>query len=92
MEHRIRILNERDRQSLLWLRKHVGDTRLSLAVDVFTQGERKPYVSALCRYLGVWPPVVSEPQPYSDAGKSIGDQYLAQIRTHLARQAHSRAR
>ncbi|MEQ5844275.1 hypothetical protein N0A02_32965 (plasmid) [Paraburkholderia acidicola] len=92
MEHRIPILNERDRQSLLWLRKHVGDARLSSAVDALTQGERKPYVSALCRYLGVWPPVASEPQSHSDAGKSIGDQYLAQIRTHLARQAHSQAR
>lgn len=92
MEHRIRILNERDQQTLRWLRTHVGDTRLSTAVDALARGDTKPYVSALCRYLGVRPPIVSGSSPHPAPGSALGDEYLAQIRTHLARHAISRTR
>lgn len=92
MEHRIRILNERDRQTLLWLRRHVGDARLTIAVNALMRGQSKPYVSALCRYLGVFPPVESRPQRHSAADSTVGDYYLAEIRTHLARNVYPRVR
>ncbi|MEQ5844279.1 hypothetical protein N0A02_32985 (plasmid) [Paraburkholderia acidicola] len=92
MEDRIRILIERDRQTLLWLRTHVGDARLSTAIDVLTRGEAKPYVSALCRYLGVRPPTFSGSLPRTPASSEVGDRYLTQIRAHLARNIYSRAR
>ena len=92
MEHRIRIFNERDRQTLLWLRTHVGDARVSMAVDALTRGGTKPYVSALCRYLGARPPVFSGPPRQAPATSKVGDHYLTQIRAHLARNSYSSAR
>ena len=92
MEHQIRILNDHDRQTLFWLRTHVGDVRLSSAVDALARSESKPYVSALCRYLGVRPPVFSSPQLRAPVNSKVGDSYLNEIRTHLARTIHSCAR
>jgi len=88
MEHLIRVLNDADRQTLAWLRKHVGDARVADAVRrlIAQRGTNtsKPYVSAVCRYLGVRPP---EPRRvlHADTDHAVGDQYLAQIRSLLAR-------
>jgi hypothetical protein len=95
MEHLIRILNEDDRQALAWLRTHVGDARLSVAARQLTaqreqfDGVRaKPYLSAVCRYLGVWPPVPRR-STHSDADHRVADQHLARIRQLLSQ--HSTA-
>lgn len=65
MEHVVRVVNNEDRQTLNWLRAHVGESRVADAArHLATQREpsrganTKPYVSAICRYLGVWPPAV----------------------------------
>ncbi len=79
MEHLIRIVNEADRQTLGWLRTHVGDTRVEAAARrLIAQCEAssglgaKPYVSAVCRYLGVWPPISTPIDRYRRSRCSCG--------------------
>src|ERR1700754_4099431 len=91
MEHLIRILNDEDRQALAWLRTHVGDARVSGAARQLAARQEqlagvsaKPYVSAVCRYLGAWPPAPRR-SPHSDADHKVADQHLARIRQLLAR-------
>ncbi|MEI7298189.1 hypothetical protein WCQ02_39420 [Paraburkholderia tropica] len=79
MEHLVRILNDNDRQTLAWLRRHVGDARLSDAARrLIAQREQhagigsKPYLSAVCRYLGVRPPAPRR-APKIVAGNPIAD-------------------
>ncbi|WP_408499849.1 hypothetical protein [Paraburkholderia sediminicola] len=86
----MRVLNEGDRQTLAWLCAHVGEPRVADAAHrLIAQRETtagspaKPYVSAVCRYLGVRPPEHRQPQP-DDADHTVGDQHLAQIRRLLA--------
>jgi len=93
MEHLVRILNDDDRQTLAWLRTHVGDARLSeAALRLAAQREQhagvssKPYLSAVCRYLGVRPPAPHRETPVT-ADHLIGDQHLAQMRQLLAQRA-----
>ncbi|MFL9990367.1 hypothetical protein PQR34_18315 [Paraburkholderia sediminicola] len=82
MNQLIRILNDGDRETLAWLRKHVGDVRVATAAR-HLGGNGKPYVSAVCRYLGVRPPTPHQPsRPVEDC--TVGDNYLAQIRQLLA--------
>jgi hypothetical protein len=90
MEHLIRIVNDNDRQTLAWLRTHVGDARLSAAArqltahrEQFVGVRAKPYLSAVCRYLGVWPPAPRR-STRSDADHRVADQHLARIRQLLA--------
>lgn len=91
VEHLVRIVNDTDRQVLAWLRTQVGDTRVERAARQLGH-TRKPYPSALCRYLGVSAPAtlrpVGRPSPVRDF--SVGDRYLSLIRQHLA--AHSAGR
>jgi hypothetical protein len=79
----IRILNDGDRETLAWLRKHIGDVRVAAAAR-HLGGNGKPYLSAVCRYLGVRPPT---PLQHSRSVEDcrVGDNYLAQIRQLLAR-------
>jgi hypothetical protein len=91
MEHLIRILNDDDRQALAWLRTHVGDARLSAGVrqltaqqEQFVGVQAKPYLSAVCRYLGVWPPAPRR-STRNIADHRVADQHLARIRQLLAR-------
>lgn len=95
MEHLVRILNDDDRQTLAWLRTHVGDARLSEAARrLIAQREQhagagsKPYLSAVCRYLGVWPPA-PRPATRSAVDHSVADQHLARMRQLLAHPAPS---
>jgi hypothetical protein len=82
MNQLIRILNDGDRETLAWLRKHVGDVRVAAAAR-HLGGNGKPYVSAVCRYLGVRPPMPHQhSRPVEDC--TVGDNYLAQIRQLLA--------
>ena len=90
MEHLIRILNDDDRQTLVWLRTHVGDTRVAEAARrLIAQRETavgawaKPYVSAVCRYLGVWPPTPQR-SPRVEGDHAVADRHLAQMRQLLA--------
>ena len=82
MNQLIRILNDGDRETLAWLRKHVGDVRVAAAAR-HLGGNGKPYVSAVCRYLGVRPPT---PHQHSRSVEdcTVGDNYLAEIRQLLA--------
>jgi hypothetical protein len=82
MNQLIRILNDGDRETLAWLRKHVGDVRVAAAAR-HLGGNGKPYLSAVCRYLGVRPPTPHQhSRPVEDC--TIGDNYLARIRQLLA--------
>lgn len=82
MDQLIRILNDGDRETLAWLRKHVGDVRVAAAAR-HLGGGGKPYLSAVCRYLGVRPPMPRQPgRPADDC--TVGDNHLAQIRQLLA--------
>ncbi|KVE23923.1 hypothetical protein WS67_22235 [Burkholderia singularis] len=84
MEHLVRIVNETDRQILAWLRSQVGDERVERAARHMGR-VRKPYLSAVCRYLGVWPPIsLRYPARRDDTDHSVGDRYLSLIRQHLA--------
>ena len=58
MEHLVRVYNEKDRQTLEWLRRHVGDAAIASAVAQCA-GSGKPYLSIVCRRLGVRTPEFS---------------------------------
>ncbi|WP_427306978.1 hypothetical protein [Cupriavidus sp. H39] len=84
MEHLIRVQNDYDRQVLAWLRGRIGDAALQAAAQRLA-GPRKPYLSTLCRSLGIRPP--SRRQFAAEAARlhrAVGDSYLARIREILA--------
>jgi hypothetical protein len=80
MEHAVRVLNDHDRRTLQWLRGQVGDA--SIAAAVLRCGPSKPYVSRLCRCLGLTPP--SSRQSRGGGPTATGEQSLARIRQILA--------
>ncbi|MEI5996268.1 hypothetical protein H3V53_03320 [Paraburkholderia bengalensis] len=84
MEHLVRIVNEADRQALVWLRQQAGEARVERAARQLGQTS-KPFVSALYRYLGVRRPVMHPAASDHVADHSVGDYYLARIRQQLAR-------
>ena len=87
MEHRVRLVNDTDRQVFAWLRSQAGDIRVARALHQLGR-TRKPYVSALCRYLGLRPPLtIQRPVRRAATDHSVGDHYLALIRQHLATHA-----
>jgi|tagenome__1003787_1003787.scaffolds.fasta_scaffold20933956_2 hypothetical protein len=86
MEHLVRIVNEDDRQAMVWLRQQAGDARVERAARQLGQ-THKPFVSALYRYLGVGRPAMHPDASGHAADRSVGDYYLARIRQQLARPA-----
>lgn len=81
MNQLIRILNESDRAAVAWLCTHVGDARVAAAARHLGR-TGMPYVSAVCRYLGVRPPVLGQyTLPAGDY--SVGDRHLAEMRRFL---------
>ena len=85
MEHLIRVQNDYDRQVLAWLRRRIGDAALQSAVQRMA-GPRKPYLSTICRSLGIRPP--SRRQFAAETARmhrTVGDSYLARIREILAK-------
>jgi len=82
MNQLIRILNDSDRETVAWLCVHVGDVRVATAARCLGRNG-KPYVSAVCRYLGVRPPVVHQRRPRME-DCTVGDEHLAVIRQLLA--------
>jgi hypothetical protein len=50
------VLNDDDQQAVTWLHKHVGEAKVAAAARQLTHSGKRPFVSAVCRQLGVWPP------------------------------------
>ena len=64
MDDLIRIENEYDRQTVLWLRERLGEQALNevvLRMDV----RGRPYASEVCRTLGLTPPPRKRATPLS---------------------------
>jgi len=80
MEHLVRVLNERDRRTLAWLRAQVGDAAIAAAAQQC--GGPKPYLSSVCRQLGVAAPRFSA--PHQLAPSVAAERSLATIRKILA--------
>lgn len=55
MENQVILNNDRDRRTLTWLRHQAGDDAITRAISGLP-GDRKPYVSNLCKILGLTPP------------------------------------
>ncbi|MCE4574848.1 hypothetical protein LY307_39915 [Caballeronia sp. CLC5] len=81
MEHLVRVYNEKDRRTLEWLRQKVGDAAITVAAEQCGRSG-KPYLSALCRYLGVRAPKCP-PLPRLTPSP-IAEESLAAIRSILA--------
>ncbi|MDH6147583.1 MULTISPECIES: hypothetical protein [Paraburkholderia] len=81
MEHLVRVQNERDRHTLAWLRAHVGDAAIAATVQRCA-GPTKPYLSTLCRMLGVTAPRFTAPR--GQVASVTAEQSLATIRQILA--------
>lgn len=83
MERLIRIANDDDRHALAWLMAHAGTVRVTDAARHLAHSGRAVFVSALCRYLGIWPP--APPRPARAAQDSaLADRHLAEMRRILA--------
>lgn len=92
MEPAVRIVNDEDRQAYEWLRANVGAQRVAVAARRLAVGGKKPFVSALCRYLGAWPPFPRRIRAVAPVHTEVGDLYLAQIRELLAQRNAVKAR
>lgn len=79
MEHLVRVLNDHDRRVLAWVREQVGDAAF---VDAAARcGPIKPYMSAVCRRLGLQVPAFRSSPHVPTA---TGEKSLARIRRILA--------
>jgi hypothetical protein len=86
MESVVRVLNERDRRTLAWLRASVGDAAIERAARDL--GPSKPYLSEICMRLGVQAPrfaAITRPEP-----SPVGERSLAAIRHILGSRAAAR--
>ena len=84
MESLVRIVNDEDRQAFEWLVANVGADRVSAASRRLAEGGKRPFVSALCRYLGAWPPAARRARKAAPVQTAVGDLHLARIRELLA--------
>jgi hypothetical protein len=74
MEEWVRVQNERDRKVLVWLRGQASDTAIATAARACAWGDSKPYLSAVCRQLGLKAPIMPSKSPTSEA---VGERHLA---------------
>jgi hypothetical protein len=81
MEHLVRVRGGRDRKTLAWLREHAGDAAIGAAAQRYDR-PGKPYLSTLCRMLGVSEPRFSVPR--RQLGSEVAEQSLTAIRQILA--------
>jgi hypothetical protein len=81
MEHLVRVCSEKDRRVLGWLRQRVGDAAITRAAAQ-CGGGTKPYLSTVCRRLGVRVPQLAKPRAIVPS--AIAEQSLATIRGILA--------
>jgi hypothetical protein len=73
MEEWVRVQNERDRKVLAWLRGQVSDTSIATAARACAQGDSKPYLSAVCRQLGLKAPLMTA----KSQTEAVGERHLA---------------
>lgn len=92
MESLIRIVNDEDRQAFEWLLANVGAERVSAAARRLAGGGKRPFVSALCRYLGAWPPAPRRARVVEPVHTAVGDLHLARIRELLGQSNAVKAR
>mgnify|MGYP001409921673 CR=1 FL=1 len=88
MEQWVRVRNELDRQLLKWLVEAIGEAAIVKAAKACTRGDAKPYLSTVCRQLGVSVPRLST-QP-SQPGE-VGEQHLQAI-YHILQRPGTHAR
>jgi hypothetical protein len=74
MEEWVRVRNERDRKVLAWLRGQVGDTAIATAAQACVRGDSKPYLSVVCRQLGLSIPRLTIRGVRTEA---VGEKHLA---------------
>jgi hypothetical protein len=74
MEQWVRVQNEHDRKVLTWLRERVGDAAIAAAAQACTLGDSKPYLSVVCRQLGLSVPRLTSQWVSTDA---VGERHLA---------------
>lgn len=55
LRDQVMLANDRDHRTFDWLCREVGETRIEEAIGQLA-GNRKPYLSNLCKLLGVTPP------------------------------------
>jgi len=73
MEQWVRVQNEHDRKVLAWLRERVGDLAATAAAQACARGDTKPYLSTVCRQLGLSVPRFS----HGAIADGVGEQHLA---------------
>jgi hypothetical protein len=88
MEHLVRVRNEQDRRTLAWLRAQVGDAAITDAAQQ-CGGPLKPYLSSVCRQLGVTAPRFGALRRLR--ASAAAEQSLATIRQILASRNGRRA-
>jgi hypothetical protein len=82
MEQWVRVQNERDRQVLAWLRAQIDDAAIIAAAQRCASPGIKPYLSRVCRALGVTPPRYAVTR---QATAEVGERHLASIYQILQR-------
>jgi hypothetical protein len=88
MEQWVRVRNEQDRQLLKWLIDAVGEAAIVKAAHGCARGDAKPYLSTVCRQLGVSVPRLSIQRSPGE----VGEQQLQAIYHILQRpRTHARA-
>lgn len=89
MEQYVRVQNERDRRALAWLRERVGDAAIVAAAQACTCGDSKPYLSVICRRLGLSVPKLTNRDVSAGA---VGERHLAAMYEILrSRSSHPHA-
>ena len=84
MEHLVRVLNDHDRRVLAWARKQVGDA--AFAEAAVRCGPVKPYISTVCRHLGLTVPML---RTAAHEPTATGERSLAHIRRILAERSEN---
>jgi hypothetical protein len=91
MEQYVRVQNERDRRTLAWLRQRVGEAAIVAAAQACTHVDSKPYLSVICRRLGLSVPKLTN---HDVSVEAVGERHLAAMyeilrsrssRTHAGR-------
>lgn len=82
MDDLIRIENEYDRQTVVWLRERLGEQALNEVV-LRMNGRGRPYASEVCRTLGLTPPPRKRATRVRPLNRAVGEAYLATIRAIL---------
>jgi hypothetical protein len=84
MEDQVILNNDRDRRTFTWLRQKAGDDAVAQAIAGLS-GARKPYVSNLCKVLGLAPPTALE-----KTDREVAQTNLAAIRATLKMQSKAK--